>query len=67
MSASGNTGNRISEVKDLNFLKSPKEGGKKDYQEVLDTIENHVTMTWDEGADICEIVSGSKLPDIDEP
>ena len=68
VSASGNVGNRLSEVKDLKILKSPVEGGsKKDYQDFLDKIENHVTMAWDEGADIGQIVSSGELPDIDEP
>ena len=68
VSASGNAGSRLSEVKDLKILKSPEEGGtKKDYQDFLDKIENHVTMAWDEGADIGQIVSSGELPDIDEP
>ena len=68
MSASGNAGSRLSEVKDLKILKSPEEGGtKKDYQDFLDKIENHVTMAWDEGADIGQILSSGELPDIDEP
>ena len=68
VSASGNAGNRLSEVKDSKILKSSEEGGsKKDYQDFLDKIENHVTMAWDEGADIGQIVSSGELPDIDEP
>ena len=68
VSASGNAGSRLSEVKDLKILKSPEEGGtEKDYQDFLDKIENHVTMAWDEGADIGQIVSSGELPDIDEP
>jgi hypothetical protein len=68
VSASSNAGNRLSEVKDLKILKSPKEGGsKKDYQDFLDKIENHVTMAWDEGVDIGQIVASGKLPEINEP
>ncbi len=67
-SASGASGSRPTEVKGLKLLKSPEEGGtKKEYQDFLDKIENHVTMAWDEGGDIGHVVASGELPDIDEP
>ena len=67
-STSGNTGSRPTEVKGLKPLKSPEEGGtKKEYQDFLDKLENHITMAWDEGADIRQVVSSGELPDIEEP
>lgn len=67
-SASGAAGSRPTEVKGLKLLKSPEEGGtKKEYQDFLDKIENHVTMSWDGGGDIGQVVSSGELPDIDQP
>ena len=67
-SASRNAGSRLTEVKGLKLLKSPEEGGtKREYQDFLDKLENHVTMAWDEGADIGQVVSSGELPDIDMP
>ena len=68
VSTSGTAGSRATEVKGLKILKSPEEGGtKQEYQEFLDKIENHVTMAWEEGGDIGQVVSSGELPDIDEP
>ena len=67
-SASGNAGSRLTEVKGLKLLKSPEEGGtKREYQEFLDKLENHVTMAWEEGADIGQVISSGELPDMDMP
>ena len=66
--ASGAVGSRLTEVKGLKLLKSPEEGGtKKEYQDFLDKIENHVTMAWDGGGDIGQVVASGELPDLDAP
>ena len=66
--ASGAAGSRPTEVKGLKLLKSPEEGGtKREYQEFLDKIENHVTMAWNEGGDIGQVVSSGELPDLKAP
>ena len=69
VSASGNVGSRLTDVKGLKLLKSPEEAGgtRKEYQDFLDKLENHVTMAWEEGADIGLVVSSGELPDIDMP
>lgn len=68
VSTSRSVGNILTEVKSLKFLKLPEEGGtKKEYQDFLDKLENHVTMAWDEGADIGHVVlNGKLLPNIKE-
>jgi len=41
---------RTQVVHDLKELKSPEEGGtKKEYETFLETIQNHITITWDFG------------------
>ena len=66
--ASGTAGSRYTEVKNLKALKSPEEGGtKKDYEDFLDKIQNHVTMAWTHGKDIGYVVGNGKKPEIPEP
>ena len=66
MTPASRAGNRRTEIAGLEKLKAPEEGGtKKEYQDFLDKIENHVTMAWDEGADIGYVVSDGKLPDVE--
>ena len=57
---------RISTVKGLALLKSPQEGGtKKEYDDFLEKIENHLLVAWVGGPDIGEMLRNNvelKLP-----
>ena len=53
---------------DVKILKSPEEGGtKKEYEEFLNKIEDHVSINWDFGKDIAYVVKHTDKPMIDEP
>ena len=66
--STGTSGARAIIVKDLKTLKAPEEGGsKKEYEDFLDRIQNHVTMAWEQGKDIGLIVRTGQKPDIEEP
>ena len=66
--STGTSGARAIVVQDLKTLKAPEEGGsKKEYEDFLDRIQNHVTMAWDQGKDIGLVVRTGQKPDIEEP
>ena len=66
--ANSTLGSRFTEIKNLKALKSPEEGGtKKDYEDFLDKIQNHMTMAWSHGKDIGYVVGNGKEPEIPEP
>ena len=59
---------RPAEVANLKILKAPEEGGsKKDYEEFLEKITNHVLITWSHGKDIADILKETKMPVLEEP
>ena len=68
-SASVNTvGARAAVVRNLKILSAPEEGGtKKEYENFLDNIITHVTISWDFGKDIGHLLKNMKDPVIPEP
>ena len=55
-------------IKDLKVLKCPEEGGtKKDYDDFLETLENHVRIAWVHEKDIRYVAKHGALPEIEEP
>ena len=62
------TGARSATVEDLKTLKSPEEGGtKKNYEEFLETIAHHVTISWTFGTDMGYVIQNGEDPVIEEP
>jgi hypothetical protein len=62
------SGTRASAVKNLKVLKTlQEEGTKKDYEDFLEKIYNHVMVTWTFGSDIAFVVKKLKDPTIEEP
>jgi hypothetical protein len=68
-SASVNTvGARAAVVRNLKILSDPEEGGtKKEYDDFLDNIISHVTISWDFGRDIGHLLKNMENPVIPEP
>lgn len=61
-------GVRSATVRGLKVLTTPDEGGtKKDYEDFLEKIHNHVMISWTWGKDIAHIVKNNADPVIDEP
>ena len=62
------TGGRTAEVPQLIVLKAPEEGGtKKEYEDFLERICNHVTITWNHGTDIGTLIKTNKKPMLSPP
>ena len=62
------TGGRTAEVPQLKVLKAPEEGGtKKEYEDFLERICNHVTITWNHGTDIGTLIKTNKKPMLSPP
>ena len=65
---SSTVGSRSTEVQGLKVLKTPEEGGtRKAYEEYLETIQNHIALTWEGGRDLKKMMMNSKEPEIKEP
>ena len=61
-------GGRSTEIKNLKVLKTPEEGGtKKEYEEYLDKIKNHVSINWEGGWEMKELITSMKEPSFEEP
>ena len=61
-------GGRTANVPDLKTLKSPKEGGtKKNYEDFLEKIQNHVSITWPFGDNIAYVLDNNAEPKISKP
>ena len=61
-------GGRSTEIKNLKVLKTPEEGGtKKEYEEYLDKIKNHVSINWEGGWEMKELITSMKEPSFKEP
>ena len=61
-------GGRAAVVRDLKILKAPEEGGsKKEYEEFLDRIQNHVIINWGFGSDIGTVIKTMDDLEIEEP
>ena len=59
------SGLRVAAVRNLRVLKCPEEGGtKKEYEDFLDKIQNHVTLAWEFGKDTGHVVKTDELPDM---
>ena len=59
---------RTSEIPGLKILKCPEEGGtKKEYDDFMEKIINHITITWSHGKDIAYVIKNTKLPTFVEP
>ncbi len=64
----GIAGVRAAEVKNLRVLKAPEEGGtKKDCEDFLEKIQNHVLLAWEFGKDVGYVVKNGEMPDIKQP
>ena len=60
--------NRSVTIQKLKQLKAPEEGGtKKDYEDFLECISNHVTVTWSYGKDVAEILKTTAPPNFEPP
>ena len=65
---SSNYGMRNASISNLKVLKSPQEGGtKKEYDDFLEAIGNHVTMEWANGPDIAHVIKHGERPKMNEP
>ena len=61
-------GRRTASVPDLKTLKSPEEGGtKKNYEDYLERIQNHVSIAWPFGDDIAYVLENNAKPKIPKP
>ena len=61
-------GNRSTEIHGLRMLKTPEEGGsRRAYEEFLETIKNHIAVTWDGGGELKKMITNSEEPVIEEP
>ena len=59
---------RSDEILGLQKLKSPEEGGvKKEYDDFMEKIENHVAIKWPQGSDIAFFLKNGEDPDMDPP
>jgi hypothetical protein len=61
-------GARAAVIANLKTLTAPEEGGtKKEYEDFLEKIRNHVTIGWDFGKDVGHLLKHMADPTIDEP
>ena len=61
-------GARAAVIANLKTLTAPEEGGtKKEYEDFLEKIRNHVTIGWDFGKDVDHLLKHMTDPTIDEP
>lgn len=61
-------GGRRSEVPGLKELKSPDEGGnKKDLEDFLSKIENHIKIEWPDGPTMGETITKGNVMEIEKP
>ena len=52
----------------LTSLRSREEGGtKKEYEDFLEKVDNHVSINWDFGSDVAYVIENSEEPKIEEP
>ena len=59
---------RMANVKGLVILKSPQEGGtKKEYDDFLDKLENHLLIAWTGGQDIGALLRNNQELKIPPP
>ena len=67
-SAVSGTGSRAANIPNLKNLKSPHKGGtKKEYEEFMDKIQNHISICWNFGEDAAMVLDKIEKPDIPEP
>lgn len=61
-------GARAAVIRGLKTLMTPDEGGtKKDYEDFLEKIYNHVIISWAYGKDIAHVIKTTEEPLIEEP
>ena len=64
----GSSSGRTATILNLKTLKSPEEGGtKRDYEEFLERVGNHASISWDFGDDIAYVLEHTSKPTIAEP
>ena len=62
------TSNRSTDFGNLKELKAPEEGGtKKEYEDFLEKITNHITVAWPYGRDIYDTIKDSQCPTLVPP
>ena len=64
------TGAKARGLNSLNLapLKSREEGGtKKEYEDFLEKLDNHVSVNWDFGGDVAYVIKNNKEPVFEEP
>ena len=50
------------------MLRTAEEGGtKKEYEDYLDKIKNHVSIKWEGGWELKELITNLKEPSLEEP
>ena len=55
-------------MRNLNNFKAPEEGGnKKEYEDFLEKVQNHVTISWYFGKNISHLLKHMDHPKIPEP
>lgn len=61
-------GARAAVVQNLKILKAPEEGRtKREYNEFLEKIQSHITISWESGKDIAYVIKHNRDPKIMEP
>ena len=59
---------RSAEILGLQKWKSPEECGvKKEYDDFMEKMENHVAIKWPQGSEIMYFVKNGENPDMDPP
>ena len=54
---------RTTAIESLKTLKTPEEGGtKKEYEDFLETISTHASVSWEFGEDIAHVLEQTNKP-----
>ena len=54
---------RSNKFLDTKNLKSPEKGGsKKEFENFIEKIDNHVSINWEFGQDVAYVLKNNKLP-----
>ena len=64
------TGAKARGLNNLNLtsLRSREEGGtKKEYEDFLEKVDDHVLINWDFGSDVAYVITNSEEPKFEEP
>ena len=60
---------RAAKIEGLKTIRCPKEGGnKKEYDDILEEIDKHVSVAWTHGLDLSHWLSeDAEVPNMEEP